>query len=250
MRSGDERHRAGRDFDESAFGSGTICAAGTSLETRVFLRTGAGAGMLGGIVLLAGGVAGLFVNQNGSVPLSKTVTESIFLLHIRLNLLGFLLILIAFPAIQFAQLRRAPRIGVAVFVLAFIGLAFMLAHTTIMGFVAPRVAEVGPSALDGEWKGSMALLGFGFPIFALGMLAFAGYCLFERVYPWMAPALLLVGAAVDILGAFLPFRVPDTIFFGGATFLWLGIALWRSVEDRATSSNAVGSQVDGAPAHR
>lgn len=179
--------------------------------------------ILGGALLIAGGIAELRVDETGDRPLSSTVNEPGFLLHIRLNLAGYALVLLGLPVLALRLARKRAGIAAASSILLAAGLLFITSFSLFMAFIAPVLATQTPTTLDGEWQAPMSWLNAGFPIFFLSMLIFAAVALWLGTLPRVAAGVLLVG----VIASATDLRL-DGVVFGGAALAWMGVDAWRN----------------------
>lgn len=174
--------------------------------------------VLGGALLVAGGIAELTVDEDADRPLSSFMAETGFLVHMRLNMAGYALVLLGLPAIGLRLARRRPAVAVAVVAWLSLGMLFMVAFSMFMGFIAPVLAREAPAMLDEDWQVPMSYLGAGFPVFFASMVAFAGVALWLGTVSRVAAGILLAGVVASAVN--LPL---DGVVFGGIAFAWMGL---------------------------
>jgi hypothetical protein len=142
------------------------------------------------------------------------------------ELVGVILLLLALVGLYARQSATTGRLGVAGFLVAFVGTTLLAGDWWFEAFVGPVLAQVAPQILDlppGGW-----LLAGGvstFVLFAIGWVLFGIASLRGRVFPRGAAALLVVGGAIGLLAGTPPYQIPLALAVG-----WLGY--WLSRFDR------------------
>jgi hypothetical protein len=116
------------------------------------------------------------------------------------------------------QSRAAGSLGLAGFLVAFVGTVFFMGFFWANIFVAPALAVGAPEFLGqgGRFPGFFLSLF----IYAVGWFLLGLVSMRARVYPRAPVVLLTVGAALDLLAAPLSGLVID------AAFVWLGLSVF------------------------
>jgi hypothetical protein len=172
--------------------------------------------MVAGTLLLAAELLELLPAFDDD-PFSELALTALFTTQQALYLLGLILLSVGLVGFYAGQWRAAGALGLAGFLVAFVGTEFFTGFFWANIFVAPALAAGAPEFLDqgGRFPGFfLSLL-----IYAAGWFLFGLASLRTRVYPRIPVALLTVGAALDLLAAPLSGLVID------AAFVWLGLSL-------------------------
>jgi hypothetical protein len=193
---------------------------------------------LGGLAAVLAGV--LFIIYDllslGFAPddLSEAATTGSYAVYEGLHLIGGVLLLGGLVGLYAGQSPSAGTLGVAAFLVAFVGTALVVGAIWAMAFVAPSVAAVAPGLLDAPPTGALGV-GFtlSFVLGGLGWLLFGVATLRARVYPRAAAVLLVVGAALT----FIP--VPLSALVWEAAVAWLGFSLLTQGDATAEPSTRV-----------
>lgn len=151
-------------------------------------------------------------------PFSELALTGLFTFQLALYLLGLILLSVGLVGLYARQSETAGSLGLAGFLVAFIGTVFFTGFFWANLFVAPALAVGAPEFLDhgGRFPGFRTSL----LIYAVGWLLFGLASLKARVYPRAPVIVLIVGAALDLFGAPLSGLVID------AAFVWLGFSLF------------------------
>lgn len=153
-----------------------------------------------------------------------------------LFLAGKVLILVGLVGLYLRQTHAAGKFGVVAFLIVLAGTGLMIASDWSEVFIAPVLAEALPDIGTNVPPRIMAGFILNFATEALGLLLFGIATFRARVFP--RPAALLL-----IIGNFIPFTgIPMGYIFLYAGFIWLGIAILRSLAP-APSIQAIGSEV-------
>lgn len=174
------------------------------------------AAMVAGALLLVAELLEL-IPAFDEYPFSELALTGLFTLQNTLYLIGLILLSVGLVGLYDYQWRAAGSLGLAGFLVAFVGTVFFTGFLWANIFVAPALAVGAPEFLDtgGRFPGfRLSLL-----IYAVGWLLFGLASLKARVYPRAPVTALTVGAALDLFGAPLSGLVID------AAFVWLGFAL-------------------------
>jgi hypothetical protein len=135
--------------------------------------------------------------------------------------------LIGFVGIYVLFVERTGVLGSVAFVVAMIGFALSLGQLYGLTFNEPRTGPLGP------------LFPLGYGPFLFGLLLFDAVIIWTRVLPRPAPALLVLGAAMNAAGfATVEIRLLGVVVFG-VGFVWLGAAIWAGIRTRNVLAEAV-----------
>jgi len=147
-----------------------------------------------------------------------------FTVHLVVFWIAATLALFGLVGLYARQSEQAGALGLAGFVLAFVGTALELATTWSETFALGALADVSPLLVSDPSGRVAAGLYAAFPLFVVGWLVFAIATLRAGVLP-QAPAIAVVlGVAVLLPGALVP-GLGATF---GAALAWLGYASYRS----------------------
>ncbi len=141
-----------------------------------------------------------------------------------LALLAMYALLLALTGLYLRQADHAGRLGLAGYLVAFLGTLLVAGDWWFESFIAPRIAATAPEVMTGAISGSL-LVGAAatFGLFAIGWITFGIATFRANVYPRPAAVLLIVGGVVGILAGSTPYQVPLALAVG-----WIGFALMRS----------------------
>jgi hypothetical protein len=141
-----------------------------------------------------------------------------------LALFALYALLLALTGLYLRQADHAGRLGLAGYLVAFLGTLLVAGDWWFESFIAPRIAAIAPEVMTGAISGSL-LVGAAatFGLFAIGWLTFGIATFRANVYPRPAAVLLIIGGAVGILAGSTPYQVPLALAVG-----WIGFALMRS----------------------
>jgi hypothetical protein len=150
-----------------------------------------------------------------------------------LALFAMYALLLALTGLYLRQADHAGRLGLAGYLVAFLGTLLVAGDWWFESFIVPRIAATAPEVMTGAISGSL-LVGAAatFGLFAIGWITFGIATFRANVYPRPAAALLIVGGAVGVLAGSTPYQVPLALAVG-----WIGFALMRS-ERRAPVATA------------
>jgi hypothetical protein len=180
-------------------------------------RWGGLAAMVAGVLLLVAELLELLPAFD-DYPFSELALTGLFTFQVTLYLLGLILLSVGLVGLYAHQSDTAGRLGLVGFLVAFIGTVFFTGFFWANLFVAPALAVGAPEFLDqgGRFPGfRLSLL-----IYAVGWLLFGLASLKAGAYPRAPVIVLIVGAALDLLGAPLSGLVIDV------AFVWLGFSLF------------------------
>jgi hypothetical protein len=218
------RVQSGNTFQDDSFFFGPV---------RTLVLIGAGAAILGGLLLISGDLLGLVVGQSGDTYTGTPIEKVMAVLF----LAGKVLVLLGLIGLYLRQAKSAGRFGLVAFLIALTGTGLMIASDWSEVFIAPILQDVAPGLLETNPPASI-MVGFMLNFFTetLGWLLFGIATFRARVLP--RPAALLV-----IVGTLIPFIGPSWSYvFWNAAIVWLGVAVLGSLA-RATSIQKVGSEV-------
>lgn len=198
---------------------------------------------LSGLANIAGGIAiALFVIEHpwGHFVGAATVASPAWMVAHSLHLIGASFALLGLVGLYAIQAEQLGRVGLAAFVLAFVGTAFFVGTGLITAFVWPMLAAVAPMAVDMGGAGFRppALVAFSLT----AVLLVAGYLAFGAV-SWRAGRLprgpLLLWTAGGVVGMVPPEPLGPLPWAGlvlagviyGVGAAGLGWWLWRQPMD-------------------
>lgn len=187
------------------------------MSSSSLARWGGLAAMVAGVLLLVAELLELLPAFD-DYPFSELALTSLFAFQITLYLLGLILLSVGLVGLYAHQSDTAGLLGLVGFLVAFTGTVFFTGFFWANLFVAPSLAVGAPEFLDsgGRFPGfRLSLL-----IYAAGWLLFGLASLIARAYPRAPVIALVIGAALDLLGAPLSGLVID------AAFVWLGFSLF------------------------
>jgi len=204
-----------------------------------YTMLGAVAAIVGGLAILAGGVFELMDLGAEEVALSVEAQDASFGLMVAPFVVGAIALSIALPALHLHQASRTGSLGVGAFVLAAVGLAFMIGFSFIFAFVVPTLATSAPEFLDADDPGPPLayLFMIGFPLFMLGLLAFAATVVWAGVFPRWTGWLLVGGMLLDFVGELAESPVSGA-FLSGLAFIGMGWRLWQGATSGASTMAA------------
>jgi hypothetical protein len=131
-----------------------------------------------------------------------------------LSLLTFLLLPLELIGIYSHQLEAAGILGLAGFLVAFLGTVLSAGAAWPLFFIAPKVAPVVPTFVEIPW------FELTFLLFAVGWLLFGVATLRARVFPRAAAVLLIIGAVL------IAVPLPARALVLGVALAWLGFVLF------------------------
>ncbi len=187
------------------------------MSSSNLIRSSGLAAIVGSVLLLIGDLLSLTEPEN----LSEAATTASFAFTYLLYLLGTVLLLVGLVGLYVRQSEASGALGLASFVVAFLGTALVLGAVWAQLFIAPFLATEAPAALNTEPTGTLAL-GFTltFALAAVGYLLFGIAALRARVYPRAAAIVLIAGAVIS----FLP--IPASGIVLDVVLAWLGFVLF------------------------
>jgi hypothetical protein len=204
----------------------------------------------GGALLLAGAILGVstLLHPN-EVADPEAVLSSAWVIVHTAYVPGFVLVLFGLTGLYARLAERGGRLGLAGFVLSFIGGALFLVVVVTEAAIVPAIAasDAGPTLLDPAgplFGGELGLIFLaGQVAFSVGVILFGISIVRADVLPRPA-GLLLLGAP---LAAFWP-PLPQLVGVAGGVqlglgYAWLGYAVWSGASAARRESG------ESAPAH-
>lgn len=190
---------------------------GGALLVRRLLRASGLSGAVAGALIAVTEVVSLLVGRQ-NVDLPSLVNEVI-------RLAAFILLLLALVGLYVRQVDQAGTVGVAGFLLAFVGTTLLAGDLWFEAFVFPHLVEVAPDALATD-PGGILLVGafFSFLTFILGWLLFGVASFRAAVFPRVASVVLIGGTLILFPSPLFP---PKLVVFAIAVG-WMGLWLYHS----------------------
>ncbi len=187
------------------------------MTVRQLLRASGLSGAVAGVLIAATEVVSLLVGRQ-NVGLPSLVNEVV-------RLAAFILLLLALVGLYARQVDQAGTIGVAGFLLAFVGTTLLAGDVWFEAFVFPYLTEVAPDALAADPGGILLVGAFvSFLTFIFGWLLFGVVSFRAAVFP-RAASVLLIGGAIILFPS--PLFPPKLVVFALAVG-WMGLWLYRS----------------------
>ena len=179
--------------------------------------------MLAGAMFVVAELISLSVLAQGDVDdLRQIAGTNSFFLQSFSTLVGGIFLLGGLVGLYVRQSEAAKKLGVAGFVLAFLGTALVVGDFYANTFITPLVALEAPNFLDNPLAGVLQVwLPFDFVLLAASCLVLCVATVRARVYPRGASWLLLGGAVL----ALLPLPLVNIVF--ETALVWLGLALLK-----------------------
>jgi hypothetical protein len=183
-----------------------------SVYASTLIRLSGLAAVVAGVVLIVVELMELFaVDIEHLRAASDTVA---FAFWAGLSLLTFLLLPLGLIGIYAHQLEAAGFLGLAGFLVAFLGTVLSAGAAWTIFFIAPKVAPLVPTFVEIPW------FELSFLLFALGWLLFGVATLRARVFPRAAAVLLIIGAVL------IAVPLPARALVLGVALAWLGFVLF------------------------
>jgi hypothetical protein len=179
--------------------------------------------VLAGAMFVVAELISLSVLAQGDVDdLRQIAGTNSFFLQSFSTLVGGIFLLGGLVGLYVRQSEAAKKLGVAGFVLAFLGTALVVGDYYANTFITPLVALEAPNFLDNPLAGVLQVwLPFDFVLLAASCLVLCVATVRARVYPRGASWLLLGGAVL----ALLPLPLVNIVF--ETALVWLGLALLK-----------------------
>ena len=159
----------------------------------------------------------------GNEPFSETATTGTYAFQSVVNLLAAVLLLIGLVGLYARQSEAAGLLGLAGFLVAFLGTALVTGLLWASLFIVPSLAVEVPAFLD-QVEGPPPGFFLTFITFAVGWLLFGIATLLARVYPRIPTILVMIGAVIAVL------PLPFTGIVLAIAVAWLGFALFTGSE--------------------
>ena len=188
------------------------------MSTSNLIRWAGLAAILAGVLLVVADLLNLAIGFEDE-PLRETATTGIYALQSLANLLAAVLLLIGLVGLYTRQSEAAGPLGLAGFLVAFLGTALVTGLLWASLFIVPALAVEAPAFLD---ELAVAPPGFFLSLitFGVGWLLFGIATLLARVYPRIPVILLMIGAVIIV------FPLPFTGIVFAIAVTWLGFALF------------------------
>ena len=146
-----------------------------------------------------------------------------------LALFAMYALVLALTGLYLRQADAAGKLGLAGYLIAFLGTVLIAGDWWFESFIAPQIAAVAPRGHAGAITGSMAVgAAATFGLFAVGWTIFGIATFRANVFPRPAAALLIIGGLVGILAVSTPYQIPLAIAVG-----WIGVSLMQSERAKA-----------------
>jgi hypothetical protein len=202
------------------------------------LRWSGLAALLGGLLILQAPV--LHPEETPEGFASPVWVTSHFALYV-----GYVMIQLGLVGILMRQLRRAGRLGVLGFAVAFVGVGFTLMEGRDHTFSLPILRLSGlqsdnPDALPGLWE-----LLLNATLFSVGHILLGAATWRARVFPRAAAALMAVGAPVLAFSPPIPITAVALVGSAlyGSAMVWIGYALLTVHTSAAPAESAAPREV-------
>lgn len=198
------------------------------MQPSNLIRLAGLAALVSGAVSVMGDLLRLFVDVEGAASATTVPYAVVFSLY----LLGGALLLLGLVGLYTSQAEEAGILGLAGFLIAFLGTVLLVGALWFELFITPALAAEAPELAEAE----LGLAGFilVFVLATLGWILFGVATLRARVYPRWAAVLLIVGGLI----AFVPVPMSGIVF--SVAIVWLGFTLFTgrnaSVEEPARVS--------------
>ena len=169
------------------------------MSTPQLLRLSGLANILGGIAIA------LFVIEHpwGRFVGADAVSSREWMIAHTLHLVGASFAVLGLVGLYACQAERLGRVGLAAFVLAFVGTAFFVGNGMITAFIWPMVAAVAPAAVDVDGAGflppAVAVFFLTAVLLVPGYLSFAAISWRAGRLPRGPLVLWAVGGAVGLV---------------------------------------------------
>jgi hypothetical protein len=164
---------------------------------------------------------------------STVVASSAWLIVEVAYILAATLLVLGLVGLYVLQAKRAGWLGLIAFLVALTGTVMLAGTDWSAAFFGPWVAEAAPDLLAAEPAGAMAAgIILTLVLFALGWFLFGLASLQAGVLPRGSALLLIVGAVLALVLAFLD--LPFEAVVMGAAVAWMGYALWSRNADESS----------------
>lgn len=160
---------------------------------------------------------------------AQSANSPVHSLKYGLALFAMYALLLALTGLYLRQANAAGKLGLAGYLIAFLGTLLIAGDWWFESFIAPQIAAVAPEVMSGAITGSMAVgAAATFGLFAVGWTVFGVATFRANVFPRPAAGLLIFGGLVGILAGSTPYQLPLAIAVG-----WIGVSLMGSQQDSA-----------------
>ena len=160
---------------------------------------------------------------------AQSANSPVHTLKYGLALFAMYALVLALTGLYLRQADAAGKVGLAGYLIAFLGTLLIAGDWWFESFIAPQIAAVAPEVMSGAITGSMAVgAAATFGLFAVGWTTFGVATFRANEFPRPAAALLIVGGLVGILAGSTPYQLPLAIAVG-----WIGVSLMRSDQTSA-----------------
>lgn len=190
------------------------------------------AAILAGVLLVVADLLNLAIGFDEDEPFSETATTGLYALQSLVNLLAAVLLQIGLVGLYARQSEAAGPLGLAGFLVAFLGTALVTGFLWAALFIVPALTVEAPAFLN-ELEGPPPGLFLSLITFGVGWLLFGIATLLARVYPRIPVILLIIGAVIAIL------PLPFTGIVLAVAVGWLGFALFMGREASAEQPSRV-----------
>ena len=190
------------------------------------------AAILAGVLLVVADLLNLAIGFDENQPFSETATTGIYALQSWANLLAAVLLLIGLVGLYARQSEATGPLGLAGFLVAFLGTAFVTGFLWAGLFIVPALAVEVPAFVN-ELEGPPPGFFLSLSTFGVGWLLFGIATLRARVFPRAAAILLMIGAVIAVL------PLPFTGIVLAIALAWLGFAVFTGRETPADQPSRV-----------
>lgn len=161
---------------------------------------------------------------------AEFILEPLSTVYASLQVVGFLLLLLALVGLYERQRDASGQLGMIGFLVAFVGTALAMGDWWFELFAAPYFADLAPRAVEKSASGQLATGGMiTFVLFALGWVLFGLASLRAGVFPRLAAGLMIVGGVLGFLAGLAPLQIPLALAVG-----WFGYSLYRAAPREAS----------------
>ena len=165
---------------------------------------------------------------------AQSANSPVHSLKYGLALFAMYALLLALTGLYLRQANAAGKLGLAGYLIAFLGTLLIAGDWWFESFIAPQIAAVAPEVMSGAITGSMAVgAAATFGLFAAGWTVFGIATFRANVFPRPAAGLLIFGGLVGILAGSTPYQLPLAIAVG-----WIGVSLMGTQQGSAYAAPA------------
>ena len=208
------------------------------MSSSTLIRLSGTAAIFAGVLLVAADLLSptlLFFPlgfQSFSEPTLVTSAPLYYALQSKIDLLAAVLLLGGLVGLYARQAQAAGLLGLAAFLVAFLGTALLMGFLWTNAFIVPSLAAKPPVLVEAPklLTGGVTPLGFYLSLaaFALGWGLFGVATLRAGIYPRTAAVLLVIGAIINLLPA------PFLGFVFAVAVMWMGFNLFTGRPHRTT----------------